>query len=333
MIWYVAVLSYAGWGIFGEFISYQLRLLTTEDAGHGGPIYYHFVILLIGCFPASILMIRGLLKKPDDSVEQENFRAWAIILLGTVLVVFSLVETKIVHYSSLAYFPLTYIGAYSIYHIIYKGLAWKKSTSWMIGIFGTIWAILFIGLPLALMNTKSLLPYIKDEFTAALLRTNVHWGGYEHYIGILYLIAIIAALVMFAKRAYLQGIMTLFGATAIIMFTFLPLVAANVEPYTQGAPIEFYKSLKGKDCYLDVLGFKSYAHYFYSEKPQSLSSFAKGMDKHEFEKWLLEGNIDKPAFFVTKNIKMKDYSKLTELKVLYERNGFVFLMREAKSLR
>ena len=37
-----------------EFNKYQYRLFSTPDAGHGGFPGYHFVVLLIGCFPASI---------------------------------------------------------------------------------------------------------------------------------------------------------------------------------------------------------------------------------------------------------------------------------------
>ncbi len=37
-----------------EFLTYQIRLFQTKDAGHGGFFGYHFVVLLVGCFPASV---------------------------------------------------------------------------------------------------------------------------------------------------------------------------------------------------------------------------------------------------------------------------------------
>lgn len=37
-----------------EFISYQIRLFSTPDAGHAQPFYYHFLVVAIGCFPISI---------------------------------------------------------------------------------------------------------------------------------------------------------------------------------------------------------------------------------------------------------------------------------------
>ena len=47
-----------------EFTSYQIRLFSTPDAGHGGFPGYHFVVLLLGCFPASIFAIPALWKSP-----------------------------------------------------------------------------------------------------------------------------------------------------------------------------------------------------------------------------------------------------------------------------
>ena len=45
-----------------QFTLYQIRLFSTPDAGHAGFPAYHFVVLLIGCFPASILALRAMEK-------------------------------------------------------------------------------------------------------------------------------------------------------------------------------------------------------------------------------------------------------------------------------
>ncbi len=39
-----------------------------------------------------------------------------LILFWVVLILFTIVKTKIVHYSSLCYFPLTFIGAWWLYY-------------------------------------------------------------------------------------------------------------------------------------------------------------------------------------------------------------------------
>ena len=109
----VALLSIAWFGVgvikegtffMVEFIEYQIRLFSTEDAGHGGPFFYHFLVLLLGCFPASIYVIKAFMRQYSDNNRQRNLKAWMIISLLVVLILFSIVRTKIVHYSSFCYF-------------------------------------------------------------------------------------------------------------------------------------------------------------------------------------------------------------------------------------
>src|SRR5258708_11140689 len=45
-----------------QFLKYQYRLFTTHDAGQKGFFGYHYIVLLIGCFPASLLAIPSFFK-------------------------------------------------------------------------------------------------------------------------------------------------------------------------------------------------------------------------------------------------------------------------------
>jgi hypothetical protein len=48
---------------------------------------------------------------------RNDHRRWMVILFWVVLILFSIVKTKIVHYSSLCYFPLTYLAALQLERI------------------------------------------------------------------------------------------------------------------------------------------------------------------------------------------------------------------------
>lgn len=328
--WYLLVLVFNGGDILEDFISYQLRLLSMEDAGHGGPIYYHFLVLMIGCFPSSIIMLRGFRRYKDDNQLQENFKKWMIILLFVVLIVFSIVNTKIIHYSSLAYFPITFLAAYAMHRISFGQLSWKNSTVWLLCIFGTFWVVVFTGLPLLLMNADMLIPRITDPFTREILKTPVGWGGYEYIIGVFYFIALISTIFFFIKQKYLKGFTTLFGGTAIVIFAFLPLLSTKIEAYTQGTAIEFYESMEGKNVYIQVLdiGNYKYGHLFYAKKPPELSSYYNPkIPKNNVREWFLHGNIDHPVYFITKNTRYEKYIKIDGVELYYEKNGFVFLRR------
>ncbi|MBP8823485.1 MAG: glycosyltransferase family 39 protein, partial [Flavobacteriales bacterium] len=122
-LWFGADLLRNGPVFITAFFWRQVAMLSTEDAGHGGFFGYHFVVLLIGCFPASVFAMQEMLKpagptpvgrQPDNQQRATNnpstiaaHRTWLLILFWVVLLLFSLVKTKIVHYSSLCYFPLT----------------------------------------------------------------------------------------------------------------------------------------------------------------------------------------------------------------------------------
>lgn len=327
-IWYGIIFVKADSGLISEFIMYQIRLLTTQDAGHGGPFYYHFVVVLFGCFPASIFLFRSFKKSGDDDPKQKLMKRIMIIMMLVVLIIFSIVKTKILHYSSLSYFPVTFLAAYGIYGLIYREEKLNPVFTVIIGIIGIALALGLTLFPLALMNVEMILPKVTDEFTNALLRANVNWAGFEFAIGIIYLIGIIASMVYLFKKKYLQGVLIAFASTAFVVLTFLPLVAPKIEQYTQGAPIEFYEDYAGKDVYVRALGFKSYAQYFYTRKTPDLSLYQYDMDYEEQKNWLLNGAIDRPAVFVTKvkgNDKYIEHENLIEL---YRKNGFVFLKRK-----
>ena len=330
LAWYISVTLLSGADLINDFLKYHLRLLTTEDAGHGGPFYYHFFVLLFGCFPSSVIALRAIRRSQQDSDEHQQFKQWMLILLCVVLVVFSIVETKIIHYSSLAYFPITFLAAYAMHAMSFKNMMPKASTTWLIGIIGISWAATFAIIPLIFINIDLVLQRVIDVFTAGLLQTKVDWQGYEYLIGVFYFIAIVIAMILLQKKFVLKGFIILFAASALAVFTFLPLTVPKIEPYTQGAPIEFFKALKGKDVYVAALGYKSYAQYFYTEKPKNLSAHHLGASQAVFNEWLLNGNIDKDAYFVCKNKRLNRYLQYNNVKVLYEKSGFVFFKREKK---
>src|SRR5690606_8408459 len=64
--------DYASW-FLSEFISYQVKLLTTEDAGHGGFFFYHFVVLLLGCFPASVFLFQYSRSRITENESARDF--------------------------------------------------------------------------------------------------------------------------------------------------------------------------------------------------------------------------------------------------------------------
>ncbi len=335
-IWFANELIHNGLWFFNEFITYQVRLFSTPDAGHGQPFYYHFVVVLIGCFPISIFAIRAFVyshKKLDETSEQTstellNFTTWMKTTFWVVMILFSIVTTKIVHYSSMAYFPVSFLAAKFLYDWLTDKVSWNKWTSFGLLSIGFVLSFLLAAVPYIGMNAEKFIPLIHDKFATKNLEAPVEWHGAEMLIGIIYFILIVFIIFKFAvnsskaKNRKILFISTLSISTALCLFFFGAIVVPKIERYTQGAAINFYESKRGQDVYMHVLGFKSYAHLFYFQKPKP--SISKATD---YENWLLNGKVDKPVFFVTKIDRLDDYRNHPNLEIIKEENGFVFLKR------
>lgn len=328
-IWYILIFLNSDSGLISEFVMYQIRLLTTGDAGHEGPFYYHFFVLLIGCFPASVLILRAFRNTNEDNKDRLIFKLLNIILLSVVLIIFSIVKTKIVHYSSLAYFPITYLAAITLYYTATSVIKWKLSSTILLSIIGLIFSLGLFWFPIIIMNIDLFLPRIDDEFTREVLKSNVIWNGYEWIIGVIYFLGLLISIIFISRDKLIRGFLILFASSAISIFLVLPLLAPKIEGYTQNAPIEFYKSLGEQDVYIHNIGFKSYAPYFYGNRRKENSPNHLKMNSLEFENFLINGDIKKDAFLVAK--LEKGQSLLVEnphLQLIKIKNGFVFIKRK-----
>src|SRR5262249_48687884 len=123
------------------FVNYQLDLLTHSVGGHKGFPGYHFIVTLFGVFPASVFAIGGLRKKQSDETSLHfEWRMIMILLLSIVLILFSVVQSKIVHYSSLSYFPVSFLSAWFLTRILDQKIKWS---AWHAAILIVVTALIF----------------------------------------------------------------------------------------------------------------------------------------------------------------------------------------------
>jgi len=326
--------AYGKWYL-NEFFQYQVRLFSTEDSDHGGPFIYHFVVLLVGCFPASILLFQYIGKNSNADGGNRELKKWMWILFWVVLILFSIVKTKIVHYSSLCYFPLTFLAAVKLAAIA-DGR--ERIRPWVKGgllFMGTIWAIVLIALPLIGLNKASLVPYIADKFAVANLRANIHWSYAECAWGLAYLIALWLAVRMFRTNAGRGALVLLVTQVVAIQVTILHFTP-KVEGYTQHAAIQYFESFAGRDVYVQPLGYKSYANLFYTRKgPYTNKEYVwmrtddKGRQTPEANShWLIYGATDKPTYFICKVNDSAEYASKPQLHLTGSSNGFVFFEKK-----
>jgi len=324
-LWFLLLYLSGNGAVINEFFAYQVRLFQTQDSGHGGPFYYHVLVLFFGCFPASVFALGSFKISRTDSPFQKMFKLWMVILFWVVLILFSIVSTKIIHYSSLCYFPLTFLSSLTVYRIWNGTLAWKRWMGFVMIFGGGLIALIFIGFPLAEVFKRRVIDsgIIHDVFAVENLKADVALSWWEWIPGPLLCGLIVYCLVMCRRKRFFRGILVLLAGNVLVIGLASVLFAPRIERYAQGAAIDFYKSLQNKDCYLETVAFKSYAQYFYSAKLP-----AKNTQSYSTA-WLLDGPVDKDVYFVSK-ITQKDETLKDHpsLRVLYDKNGFVFYERK-----
>lgn len=311
-----------------DFIVYQIRLFSTEDAGHGGFFLYHFVIVFIGVFPASVFALPAVTRSIHELYRSKSYGLWMRILFWTVMILFSIVETKIVHYSSLSYFPLTFLATHVIYRIIKEKLNFRRYFRLLIVILSSAFSLILILITLAgkYLPHMEIKEKIQDDFVRGNLEAHVHWSGFEMLIALIFICAILY--LMFTEMAVHRRIISLFLITMGFSFSTIVFITPKIEAYSQRAAIEFFESVQDEDAYIATLGYKSYAHLFYGKADKDRNPDAMDTD------WLLQGDIDKPVYFVFKiNKKEKYLTEYGQLKLLYIKNGFVFTKREIENDR
>lgn len=299
-IWILLEIQAHGTKILMQFIEYQIRLFKTEDAGHGQPFFYHFLVFLLGCFPLSAFAFRGQFVKPVESNEK-ILHYYMNALFWVVMILFSIVKTKIVHYSSLLYFPGAYAAAQLVYRVYASASVRLKWDFYLIFTIGyLIFGIATTFIPLIASQTEFIQSFIKDDFGKQNVLAPVNWHWTLGLIGMIFLLGFGFSGYHYRKNNVSMGVI----AGTITMVLWLNLlnyfIVPKIQQYSQGPPVQFFIDKSKEDAYLHTWKYKSYAHYFYGKRPLSYPENARNQE------WLLKGKIDKPVYLVSKSNNAKE---------------------------
>ncbi len=300
-----------------EFLTYQWRLFVKEDAGHGGFFGYHFVVLLFGCFPAGIFGLPALLlRRQFNSDVDTGMRT----LFWVVLILFSIVNTKIIHYSSLAYFPLAWFAARNL-HAGYRSKDWVWVRKGSLVIWG-IYGLVACALPLIAWKLPAILPQLNAPALHSRLSLPVAWPWYTLMPGVVVLIGL-ALLILNAKQlprwqATFHLVMTgLFVTLAMVVFT------PRIQQYSQGAMVSFFQEQAGNEVFYGTAYHKSYAHWFYGEVQPSVY-----LDGCQARQCRFHEAIARPLFFSSPLEKTAQVLReVPDAELLYQEGGFSFYRR------
>lgn len=330
--WLILVLGWYGLETFvhgptfvTEFIEYQIELFSQNVAGHQRPFYYHFFVFCLGCFPMSAFAFRAMFQKQADAKDKELW-AFMLVWFWVVMVLFSVVTTKIVHYSSLLYFPGAFLASFCLYSFIREEAKPKWDTYTLLGL-----GILLWGLVPSLINwiEKNLDGWANsaDDFTAELMRTDVYWSGWEWLIGAFFLLGSLFGVSLIIRKKFLQFLWVQVLVTLIFVNLLYKVVVPRVGEYSQGAPQEFFEERAGEDAYYITAGYKSYLPYFYGKvKPIT-------REEAREKEWIISGPVDKTVYLSVKRTRINEafHERYRNFELLYSKGGFSFYRRMPSS--
>lgn len=96
--WYVLVgMETDGAWLEGFFLDHNVRRFSSTKEGHGGLFIITPIMVFIGMLPGSVLLIAGL-KKLRAALPKSDLLQFTAIAAGTVIVFFSISETKLPNY-------------------------------------------------------------------------------------------------------------------------------------------------------------------------------------------------------------------------------------------
>lgn len=307
------------------FWSYMVDLFRTGVAGHEQPFYYHAVVLLLGCMPAVPLALPFLFRWEKTNITQDfskTLHQSMLALFWVVLVVFSMSTTKIIHYSSLAYVPLAYLGA-SFLGRAPQTSSWPR---WLSGIFTfqvLFWSVVLGAIPWVMRFKASWAHQVQDVFVRESLRDALPWSGWESLWIVPFTILAFWGWQMSKNSRPELGVPVMgLGVALLVMgltFSYLPRIAS----VTQTPAVTFYQSLAGQKVYAGTWGFKSYAPFFYMQIPFDPASGISSMPTGDE---LLQVPLDRPVFLVTRVDRLPDTTAIALVRHR-SRGGYVIYRR------
>lgn len=316
-IWLFMEYLQNGLDVLIQFVEYQIDLFKTPVAGHAQPFYYHFVVVFFGCFPISVFALPNLIKS-KNSIEYDLDR-WMRVLFWVVILLFSIVTTKIIHYSSMTYLPLSFLAAYTVYHSDVVKQKLSKALRSTLVILGSL-----IGLAIALIiyivvHKDMFSNLFRDEFVKASMRVSPSWSGFEPFIGIIFVLGIIFTAYQLKKLRHLAAITVLAITTSITLLLVQLFFMPKLEKHTQGPLIEMCEYAEQQDAILSSYGFKSYAPYFYGK--------VKSRPSNEKEaQWLYHAKTNKKLYFVSK-VTNKELDVNPDFKLIMQKGGYKLFER------
>ncbi|MEZ4964263.1 MAG: glycosyltransferase family 39 protein [Saprospiraceae bacterium] len=315
LVWIGIGAALHGADFIRHFTNSQIRHFSISGEHASGFWGNQALILLLGCFPASVFALPNLWgdKQSTDELLESNTLAacmrsdlvtWMQLLFWVGFLLISLTRSDAVHYSSLCFFPLTYLGSVTIW----RAVRWDvqpRITGYLLPVIGVFWGLVALFLPSLERQLEFAGRFFaKDVFTLAAKASGIEWGVAQMAPGLIMAGASVAGWYFWKNNRPWMSAQAAFSGGALFTALSSLFIFCQIEEHTQRAAIEFYESRCDQECHITPVGFKSYAPFFYArQKP---------------------GSEPARVFFVARTSDLCGLPQTPGCRELYRKEGFVF---------
>jgi hypothetical protein len=222
-----------------------------------------------------------------------------------------IVHTKIVHYSSICYIPLSFLAATFIYK---RRLATAINVKWparIVALLGVVFGIIMCGVPKLMNYLPMLSSTTNDQFTKDTLSMQYNWQWWHTLPGATILFFILYFVIQKQRGSYLlPRALALMCVWQALLYGFVK----PIEHIAQGTEIACYKQVSTEDAYI-ASDFQNYGRYFYGNlQPQNALQSSKPWPTY----------TDKKIYLLSRsNAVDRLHREHPQLKILRSKGGFV----------
>ena len=243
---------------------------------------------------------------------------WMLCLFWNVLLLFSIVTTKIIHYSSMTWIPLSFIAAYTLYLIDQKKIDLSKVLKYLYLGIGVLLSFVFLAIAYLISNNFWLAGKINDKFVADCLRQSLNVSPLAYGTGFLMLAGVVIGFVFLHKKKITEFAITTASSVMLALliahFNLLP----KVEQVVQGPAIEFYERMQKEKLPLFAFQYQSYGQYFY----------CRTKDTRKDLPWFIDEKLDFPVYMVVKTDNELIH-EFPQFKLIETKGGFSLYKKAA----
>jgi 4-amino-4-deoxy-L-arabinose transferase-like glycosyltransferase len=225
------------------YVKSQIGILATENTSGIRSLPLFIFVLLIGFFPSSFLIWRVLKRNADDTIHQLLLKRWMLSLLLLVFVLIYFHHKQFINQITLAFYPLSFLGAYFLYKLYINARSWKLVDSVILFTGALVWAVAVGGVIYLFSSGQQerLSAFIHSPFWKLALTKSIYWNSYEILLPVVFIAAILVAIILFHLKKNTTAIGVMIVSCMLFFNLSVVLLLPRLSLYSQGTFIAFVK--------------------------------------------------------------------------------------------